>query len=82
MEYPSGEEATVKRFEDFLPDLFIVSQVEIRKADERRFEIRKARGEKCMRCWQIKTDVGKNPSYPGVCMRCSEILDQLMVEKA
>jgi isoleucyl-tRNA synthetase len=82
VEYPTAEETIVKRFETFLPELFIVSQVEIRSADQRKFEIRKAQGEKCMRCWQIRTDVGKNHSYPGVCLRCADVLEQLMVGKA
>ena len=71
----------MRRFEKFLPDLFIVSAVELQENPETRFEVRKAAGQKCLRCWQMKTDVGENPSYPSVCLRCAEVLDQLMVEK-
>ncbi|HJZ12212.1 MAG TPA: zinc finger domain-containing protein, partial [Acidobacteriota bacterium] len=66
----------------FLPDLFIVSSVQLREGSETKFEVRKAQGQKCQRCWQIKSDIGSNPSYPMVCRRCGDVLDQLMVGKA
>jgi isoleucyl-tRNA synthetase len=81
-EYKSDEEAVVKQFERFLPELFIASQVELRQGQETKFEVRKAKGTKCMRCWQIKKDVGINPNYSNVCGRCAAVLDQLLVEKA
>ena len=80
--YPPDEEAVVRRFENFLPDLFIASRVELIRGDKTEFVVRKADGSKCMRCWQIKKDVGTNSAYPNVCGRCAEVLDQLLVEKA
>lgn len=77
-QYKKEEEATVRKYEKFLPDLFIASQVFLQSGDETRFEIRKAEGEKCLRCWQIKPEVGKNPAYPSVCNRCAAVLIQLV----
>ncbi len=82
VEYPQADEETIKGFEHFLPELFIVSSTRVAAGTERKFEVRKAEGLKCMRCWQIKTDVGKSPAYPAVCLRCADVLDQLMVGKA
>ena len=31
-----------------------------------------ADGEKCERCWRVRTDVGVNPAMPGVCGRCAD----------
>jgi len=30
----------------------------------------KASGEKCVRCWHLRDDVGTNSEYPEVCNRC------------
>lgn len=81
-QYKPEEESIVKRFESFLPDLFIASKVELCQGPETRFEVRKAEGTKCMRCWQIKLDVGSQSSYPDVCARCADVLNQLAAEKA
>lgn len=77
-QYKKEDEATVRKYEKFLPDLFIASQVFLQSGDETRFEIRKAEGEKCLRCWQIKPEVGKNPADPSVCNRCAAVLTQLV----
>jgi isoleucyl-tRNA synthetase len=33
-----------------------------------------ASGTKCDRCWRYTRDVGKDPDYPTVCLRCAEAL--------
>jgi isoleucyl-tRNA synthetase len=33
--------------------------------------VRKAEGEKCPRCWQIRTDIGTDAEYPDLCARCA-----------
>ncbi len=37
----------------------------------------KAEGEKCARCWMVLPEVGKNPTHPDLCNRCSEAVDAL-----
>ncbi|MBC7327236.1 isoleucine--tRNA ligase [bacterium] len=36
--------------------------------------VRKAKGRKCARCWQIKESVGEDAEYPDLCERCASIL--------
>ena len=68
--FTQKEKAIVEKYENFLADLFIVSRTIVEFGPETHFEVRRTAGEKCQRCWQIKNDVGKNPSYPNVCARC------------
>jgi isoleucyl-tRNA synthetase len=55
-----------------LPSLFIVSQLELKEAegDSYKIEVLAADGEKCSRCWNYRTDVGKDKEHPSICMRC------------
>jgi isoleucyl-tRNA synthetase len=77
--YPPSDESLIVRYEAFLPELFIASQVELQASSELKFEVRKAEGTKCMRCWQIRKDVGQDPRYPDVCARCASVLQELAV---
>jgi isoleucyl-tRNA synthetase len=78
----------LKQYQDVLPALFIVSQVEI--VDESkgahskdppfggwRIEIVRAGGAKCERCWNYSTHVGENADYPTVCERCVKALTEI-----
>ena len=33
-------------------------------------EAKKASGEKCVRCWHLREDVGSHSEYPEICSRC------------
>jgi isoleucyl-tRNA synthetase len=77
--FAEDDRQVVERYMGFLPDLFIVSRVQVDFGPGRKFEVRKTAGEKCLRCWQIKTDVGKNPAYTNVCLRCAGVLDEMAV---
>jgi isoleucyl-tRNA synthetase len=58
-----------------LADLFIVSAVSLVAADgEIAVRIERAAGEKCPRCWNIRTDVGSDAAHPEVCSRCAAVL--------
>ena len=57
---------------DSLKDILIVSGVEVVKADgETSFEVAKADGDKCERCWCYSCYVGKNSAHPTLCERCA-----------
>jgi isoleucyl-tRNA synthetase len=62
---------------DFLPTLFIVSQVDIKNSEvkEEEFTVRieKAEGDKCQRCWNYHPQVGKL-EIKDVCPRCYHAL--------
>jgi len=34
----------------------------------------RARGAKCQRCWRYRLEVGQDPTHPGLCAECVEIL--------
>jgi len=37
--------------------------------------VRKAAGEKCIRCWFTFPSVGEDPNHPQVCARCRQVLE-------
>ncbi len=73
----------LKRYEDQLRYFFIVSQVTLKKFDDdtaNQFEVsdlRRADGEKCERCWNYSTHVGKFKQFPTVCERCAAALEEM-----
>ncbi len=73
--------AFLKGYEDVLPALFIVSQVEVsaatdlpHKPDFRVRDVVKAQGEKCERCWNYRPAVGDFADHPTLCDRCVEAI--------
>jgi isoleucyl-tRNA synthetase len=65
--------AFLKKYESFLPEFFIVSQVSLSMGQ---FQVKAvhADGEKCERCWYWSTELGTNTAYPTVCPKCSKAL--------
>jgi isoleucyl-tRNA synthetase len=66
----------LKRYEQDLPGLFIVSQVELKKVEllsrDPGFtvDVVKADGVKCVRCWNYRPSVGAAAAHPELCDRC------------
>ncbi len=58
-----------------LAAIYIVSQVELAKADALRVEVLEALGRKCARCWNYRESVGRNPGHPDVCARCADVVE-------
>ena len=64
--------------------LFIVSEVELRPANEAVTDeatgpgvtIERAGGTKCERCWRYVPKVSREPAWAGLCERCQEALAQ------
>ena len=54
-----------------LEELLIVSHVEVHEGDELKVEVSKAEGQKCPRCWKVKTNIGADPDYPDLCLECA-----------
>ncbi len=78
----------LKEKQDFLATVFIVSSVEVNYVQDivkglneefSKIEVRieKADGQKCMRCWNFKIEVGKNTEHSMLCARCAEIVKEL-----
>ena len=75
----SGEFDFLKDFKAELAGLFLVSHVELRSdglgsGETLSVAVRKARGQKCARCWNFCETVGKNREHPALCDRCSKVL--------
>lgn len=70
-----SSEADLERYSDLakqLTEILIVSDVEIEKNDgETIFEVAKAEGGKCERCWCYSKYVGENHEHPTLCQRCA-----------
>ncbi|MGC8900866.1 MAG: isoleucine--tRNA ligase [bacterium] len=65
----------LNRYANYLTELFIVSQVEIKQGTGTlQINIHKARGSKCERCWNYSDSVGKDSVHPTLCSRCVEAL--------
>ncbi|MGC2208583.1 MAG: isoleucine--tRNA ligase [Candidatus Korobacteraceae bacterium] len=72
-------------YADKLAGFFVVSQVEVRSGEAGSaiaFEVGKAEGVKCERCWNFSTHVGEDSKYPTVCERCSANLMVIEGEQA
>lgn len=68
----------IKSVEDELKTAFIVSGIEVVKAEsgELAVTISKAAGEKCERCWCFSESVGENHEHPTICNRCASVLEK------
>ncbi len=64
-------------YQDSLPMILIVSGLELIKGEEWRVEVRKAKGDKCPRCWMWREDVGEDREFPEVCGRCAGFLREV-----
>ncbi len=62
---------------DHLAEILIVSGVSVVKDrdGETEFEVVKASGEKCERCWAYSEEVGKNSEHPTLCSRCASVVE-------
>lgn len=84
---PDEELNLLQHYRDFLPALFIVSDVEIYPSEQKTDEVyestkiknmfikvEKASGQKCERCWNWSESVGKFEAHPQVCERCYSVI--------
>jgi isoleucyl-tRNA synthetase len=84
---PDDDFNLLNAYKDFLPALFIVSEVgiylfgqSIREAYESMeiknlfIKVERASGSKCERCWNWSTTVGKFEDHPQICERCHSVL--------
>jgi isoleucyl-tRNA synthetase len=74
---PEGELAFLRAHARELPMLFIVSEVELRAADDAAdvgITIQRANGVKCERCWRYVEKISTEPAWAGICDRCQNAL--------
>jgi isoleucyl-tRNA synthetase len=64
---------------DNLREALIVSQLDLvydEAVEEATFELTKAQGEKCARCWKVLPS-GPDPAFPGLCRPCTDIVAEM-----
>lgn len=64
----------LKDKEQLLQEVFIVSGVKIKEAQEFSVKVEIADGKKCERCWMYSTTVGEDKENPSICHKCSEAM--------
>jgi isoleucyl-tRNA synthetase len=76
---PPGEQALIRKYEQDLGALFIVSAVTVEPgaSEELGVHISRAEGDKCQRCWNYSPAVGRSPDYPELCWRCEEVVREI-----
>jgi isoleucyl-tRNA synthetase len=60
-----------------LADLLMVSEVAVsagEAAGDTSVSVLRAEGDKCPRCWNIRTDIGSDAAHPELCARCAGVL--------
>ncbi|MCD6227944.1 MAG: isoleucine--tRNA ligase [Candidatus Omnitrophica bacterium] len=75
LSFPEKQYSFYKDLDNTLREVFIVSKVEIVKGEEK-IEVRRAKGKKCLRCWNYREDVGIDDSYPDICGKCLNALKE------
>jgi isoleucyl-tRNA synthetase len=74
----SAEAVRVLASRPDLTDLFMVGEVSLKEGGGGVLvQIARAAGDKCPRCWNVRTDVGVDPAHPDVCGRCAAVLERL-----
>lgn len=71
---PEGLYEFLKSYEESLPTVFIVSQVELLSGDKLAVEVQPPIGKKCARCWLVLESVGSHEDHPELCDRCISAL--------
>jgi len=67
-------EAQIKTWAD-KSDTNDLTEIELPSGHSIGLVVAKATGEKCERCWHIRSDVGINLAHPTICGRCVENVD-------
>jgi len=69
----------LNQYENELPGLFIVSQVDLRNHADAGINVMidRAPGSKCERCWKYTEDVGSVSALPSVCAACAEVVREI-----
>jgi isoleucyl-tRNA synthetase len=72
------EGGLLRKYAGALPELFNVSEVELKAVTELPdVAVRRSDEPKCERCWRYVQEVGQEGRYPTVCLRCAEALEEV-----
>ncbi|MBV8332191.1 MAG: isoleucine--tRNA ligase [Candidatus Eremiobacteraeota bacterium] len=70
---PAALRARLETLGDNVREALVVSQLELNEAEEERFELVAAEGEKCARCWKYR-ELGVDPAHPAICADCAAVV--------
>lgn len=73
---PREDYTFYKGYQDILKEVFIVSSISIGEGDFA-ISVEKAKGNKCLRCWNWSESIGGDSKYPDVCNKCLEALKEV-----
>ena len=65
----------INKYNDFLIDFFIVSEVEIKSGKELKAEVKRTKGFKCARCWKYENEKDFDKELE-LCKRCRTVLEK------
>jgi isoleucyl-tRNA synthetase len=71
---------SLERYTTELPELLNVSRIDFEldhHSPQTEMFVSTSTAPKCERCWRHVPDVGNDPRYPTVCLRCAEALDAI-----
>jgi isoleucyl-tRNA synthetase len=74
LELPDNIYEAVTQTKMDLSNIFIVSNVAVKKGSELKIEANKSSFGKCARCWQYKEEVGKLGGNKEICKRCLDAI--------
>ncbi len=77
IEAGSSDFEFLKKREDILREVFIVSKVSVEKAERFSLKVERAKGKKCLRCWNWREEVGRDEQFKEVCSRCISVLREI-----
>ncbi len=81
----SSDMEVLKKYQEYLSEMFIVSQLEftdnpeadvIYEGETGKYGVTKAKGKKCERCWVYSETVGENREHPTLCRKCVDIIQK------
>ncbi len=67
----------LNKYRKHLNAFFVVSATDVAEGAALSVKAERAPGQKCERCWNYSTHVGKDKVYPTVCERCSATLAEI-----
>ncbi len=74
---PEKDYLIVKKYEDIVKEILVVSDVEIQKNDKIEIKAEKFEAKKCPRCWNYSLHIGEDKDYPELCPRCAVVVREL-----
>jgi len=78
LKVPAEKFELYTKYKETLKEIFVVSQINILPStNQTEIIVERAKGKKCLRCWNYDELTGTLPNNPDVCPRCSLILQDI-----